>query len=124
MEEYIDLVGPVPRSEINDHYSWADAMILLSVCEGSATVIYEALRRGIPVICSENSGAPKIKSKGLHVVPTGDFEAVKKTLERLIDLNKKGRFPKVPNSLIEFVSYRAYSKRLISVFKSHIKSPN
>jgi glycosyltransferase involved in cell wall biosynthesis len=31
----IQLLGPVPRSEIARHYSWADVFLLPSVCEGS-----------------------------------------------------------------------------------------
>ena len=53
----VQLTGAVPRSSIQSHYDWADVFLLPSVCEGSATVTYEAMVRGIPVICTENTGS-------------------------------------------------------------------
>jgi glycosyltransferase involved in cell wall biosynthesis len=45
----LDMTGQIPRSEIARHYAWADVFLLPSVCEGSATAIYEALAAGLPV---------------------------------------------------------------------------
>ncbi|MBK6741983.1 MAG: glycosyltransferase family 4 protein [Hydrogenophilales bacterium] len=54
---HIELVGPVPRASIQDHFAWADIFLLPSLCEGSATVTYEALANGLPVICTPNTGS-------------------------------------------------------------------
>lgn len=53
----VELCGTVPRSEIFEHYKWADVFLLPSLCEGSATVTYEAMLAGLPVICTENTGS-------------------------------------------------------------------
>ena len=53
----VEIVGAIPRSEIIEHYRWADVFLLPSLCEGSATVTYEALMAGLPVICTENTGS-------------------------------------------------------------------
>ncbi|MBZ8134437.1 glycosyltransferase family 4 protein [Afifella sp. IM 167] len=53
----LDLRGAVPRAEIEAHYAWADVFLLPSVCEGSATVTYEALAAGLPVITTANAGS-------------------------------------------------------------------
>src|SRR5476651_1578591 len=44
----VELCGPVPRSEMLAHFQWADVFLLPSLCEGSATVAYEALACGLP----------------------------------------------------------------------------
>ena len=52
----LNWIGHVPRTQILEHYQWADLLLLPSVCEGSATVSYEALSMGIPVIATLNAG--------------------------------------------------------------------
>ena len=53
----LDLTGPVPRLEVLKHYAWADVFFFPSMCEGSATVTYEALASGLPVVCTPNTGS-------------------------------------------------------------------
>jgi len=57
LSQHVTLVGAVPRSEIQSHYEWADVFLLPSVCEGSATVCYEALAAGLPVVTTPNAGS-------------------------------------------------------------------
>ena len=61
LEAYRDVAtfpGPVPRWRMPELYAWADVFVLPSVCEGSATVIYEALAAGLPVVCTPYAGPP------------------------------------------------------------------
>lgn len=51
------ILGPVPRSDIHELFRWADVLVLPSIVEGSATVTYEALMSGLPVITTANSGS-------------------------------------------------------------------
>jgi glycosyltransferase involved in cell wall biosynthesis len=51
------ILGAVPRSEMPELFRWADVFVLPSVVEGSATVTYEALMSGLPVITTPNSGS-------------------------------------------------------------------
>ena len=53
----VELTGVVARSEIIEHYRWADVFLLPSLCEGSANATYEALATGLPVICTVNTGS-------------------------------------------------------------------
>jgi glycosyltransferase involved in cell wall biosynthesis len=55
--ENVDYRGHIARSAVNLHYEWADVFLLPSLCEGSATVTYEALSHGVPVIATANTGA-------------------------------------------------------------------
>ena len=83
LSDNVDLIGVVPREEVVEHYAWADAFLLPSVCEGSATVIYEALAAGLPVITTPNAGS--VVRDGLEgfVVPLGDTDRICETLRLL-----------------------------------------
>jgi glycosyltransferase involved in cell wall biosynthesis len=79
------LVGPVPRSEMTSLYDWADVLVLPSICEGSATVTYEALASGLPVITTPNSGSVVRDGKDGFVVPIRDPDAIAARLRQLIE---------------------------------------
>jgi glycosyltransferase involved in cell wall biosynthesis len=69
LSKEVDLPGKVPRSDIHDHYEWADVFVLPSICEGSATVVYEALAHALPVICTPNTGSIVRDSEEGFIVP-------------------------------------------------------
>ena len=50
LRSHVELLGGIPRSEVMKHYAWADVFLLPSICEGSATVCYEALAAGLPAV--------------------------------------------------------------------------
>ncbi len=78
-----DLAGSVPRPAMADHYRWADVFVLPSVCEGSATVCYEALAAGLPVITTPNAGSVVRDGIDGYVVPIRDGAAIAEKLDLL-----------------------------------------
>jgi glycosyltransferase involved in cell wall biosynthesis len=65
------------------HYRWADVFVLPSVCEGSATVCYEALAAGLPVITTPHAGSVVRDGLDGYIVPIRDSGAIAQKLERL-----------------------------------------
>ncbi len=84
LSEYIEVKGAVPRSEMHDHYAWADVFLLPSLCEGSATATYEALASGCPVICTPNTGSVIRDGAEGFIVPARDSQAIAERIERFI----------------------------------------
>lgn len=80
----VDVLGHVPRTEIDVHYRWAHVLLLPSLSEGSALVTYEALARGLPVICTSNTGSPVRDGIDGFIVPVRDSEAIAERLERFV----------------------------------------
>lgn len=76
INESVELLGSVPRSEISRHFAWADVFLLPSLCEGSAMVVYEALAAGLPVICTPNTGSVVRHGIDGFIVPLRDTEAI------------------------------------------------
>jgi len=77
------LFGAVPRAEIAAHFAWADVFLLPSACEGSATVSYEALAAGLPVIATPNTGSVVEDNVSGHIVPLGSTAAITAALRGL-----------------------------------------
>jgi Glycosyl transferases group 1 len=80
----VHLTGSVPSSEIDRHYDWADVFLLPSICEGSATVTYEALGRGLPVICTPNTGSVVCDGVDGFIVPIRSPDAIAARLQQLL----------------------------------------
>lgn len=115
----VEFMGQVPRSEIRSLYDWADVFLLPSVCEGSATVIYEALSYGLPVVTTANSGSVVRHGVDGFIVPIRDPEAIADAIERLATdselYNELAR-----NALVrsDICSVNAYKTRLLTALAS------
>jgi hypothetical protein len=117
------VLGPRPRSEVAEHLRWADVLCLPSLCEGSATVVYEALAAGVPVICTRNSGS--IVEHGVSGLIAEDISArsFSALLESLHDdralLREMGAAAKARSV---YGSFDAYKDRLVSATEFLVKS--
>ncbi|MGF6231997.1 hypothetical protein QFZ27_005952 [Inquilinus ginsengisoli] len=83
LDGVVQFTGPIPRLEIIAQYAWADVFLLPSVCEGSATVTYEALAAGLPVITTPNTGSVVRDGTDGFVVPIRDVDAIVQSLHLL-----------------------------------------
>ena len=85
LREHLELTGAVPGTELARHFAWADVFLLPSLCEGSATVTYEALAHGLPVICTPHTGSVVRDSVEGFIVPIQDAAVIVDRLQRLRD---------------------------------------
>jgi glycosyltransferase involved in cell wall biosynthesis len=110
----IELLGMVPRHEIGRHYQWADVFFLPSICEGSATVTYEALASGLPVVTTPNAGSIVRPGVDGFVVPVYDVAAMIEHLRRLAeDRGLLAEFSRAAALRAADVSLAAYQDRFI-----------
>jgi len=72
LADFVDLIGPVARPRVWDEYLAADLFVFPSFCEGSATVVYEALAAGLPVVTTRNAGSVVRDGVDGFVVEAGD----------------------------------------------------
>jgi glycosyltransferase involved in cell wall biosynthesis len=75
-EGNVELIGSVPHSAMLDQFAWADIFLLPSLCEGSATAIYEALSASLPVVCTPNCGSVVRNGIDGIVIPIRNNEAI------------------------------------------------
>ncbi|NET52456.1 MAG: glycosyltransferase family 4 protein [Merismopedia sp. SIO2A8] len=118
---HTELMGSVPRSTILDHYQWADVFLLPSICEGSATVVYEALTTGLPVICTTNTGSVVRDGVDGFIVPIRDTEAIATHLKQLAtDPDLRLTMGKNAYQRAESFTLEQYRQRLVNCLTQQI----
>jgi glycosyltransferase involved in cell wall biosynthesis len=112
----VELKGPVPRTEVQAHFNWADVFFLPSLCEGSATVTYEALAAGLPVITTPNAGSIVEDGVSGFLIPPSAVELMGERVARLaLDRRALSQMSAHALQRAEFGSYVAYAQRLHAV---------
>jgi glycosyltransferase involved in cell wall biosynthesis len=76
LAKHVELLGPVPRQAVREHYQWANVLLLPSLCEGSAGVTYEAMSTGLPVVVTPNAGSIAVHGEHGFIVPIRHVEAI------------------------------------------------
>ncbi len=81
------LRGTFPQAELHTQYSQGSLFCLMSIQEGMAMVIAQAMACGLPVICTPNTGGEDIVSDGVegYVVPCRNTDVLKEKLQYLYD---------------------------------------
>jgi glycosyltransferase involved in cell wall biosynthesis len=92
-------------------YGWADVLVLPSLSEGSATVVYEALAAGIYVIATPNAGSVLSGASAFgEIVPIRSAAAIADALRRRREAGRDAqRHPGSPPR----VSLEDYRARLL-----------
>lgn len=111
----VTFLGVVDRNQMPKIYSEHDVFILPSLCEGSATVTYEALSYGLPVLCTPNSGSIITHKKDGILFDVKSSESIKEAIEFI--LTEQGLFEYIRNQAIQTAknyTVEAYGKRIIN----------
>ena len=112
----IELRGIVPRAAIAEEYRWADVFLLPSLCEGSATAVYEALAAGLPVITTCSTGSVVRDGIEGFIVPPRDPQAIADAVRHLAE-NEDVRAAMSANARIAAQEHTVdkYGARLLAV---------
>jgi glycosyltransferase involved in cell wall biosynthesis len=114
----VEFVGMVPRSEVINHYAWADVFLLPSLCEGSATATYEALTAGRPVVCTPNCGSVVRDGVEGYVIPVRDINALVDRLERLArDSDLRMQMADAARHKAAAVNFESYARDLLATLQ-------
>lgn len=81
----LEFLGRVPRARIAAEFSTADLFVLPTLAEGSATVIYEALAAGVPVVTTPAAGSVVRHGVDGLIVPVRDPDALADAIEHIIE---------------------------------------
>ncbi|MCX8156983.1 MAG: glycosyltransferase family 4 protein [Verrucomicrobiae bacterium] len=119
--DHVHLVGAVPHSEIERYYRWADVFLLPSICEGSATVTYEAMSYGLPIICTPNTGSIVRNMIDGFIVPIRNKDKIVEVLE-IMSRDRKLCKQMGENAMLRAkeYDYSRYNDELIKILKTHI----
>ena len=118
VSKFINFKGHVPKNMVHQYYESADIFLLPSLCEGSATVTYEAYNYGIPVIATLNTGA--LIDHGIDglIIESSSTEAIVNAIEYIIINKKLEEFSNNALLKADLCSKQAYANRLISTINN------
>lgn len=107
-------VGRVDQTRLSEYYHQADVLALPSREEGLALVQLQALASGLPIVCSDQTGARDLRlSPGLAEriieVPQDDVTALAAALGS--SLERRAAWRPLPESERATLSWRAYAER-------------
>ena len=125
VEQFVQLTGGIPRNQIFSHFEWADVFFLPSVCEGSATVTYEALISGLPVIATPNTGSIVSDDVNGYVVPMRDTQAMADKLRRLhVEHGLLSQMQKAALGNAKMATLEGYGHRLLRALSKGVAIHN
>ena len=115
----VEILGPVPRSKLAEHYQWGDVFFLPTICEGAAISCYEALSFGLPVVCTYNAGISIIDSEEGYLLPAGDLHGFIKRLANLaVSQDLLSRLSLGASHAARRFSLAQYGRRLVLAIRS------
>jgi glycosyltransferase involved in cell wall biosynthesis len=96
--ERIVFPGFVEEADLESLYALADAFVLPSYAEGFGLPVLEAMRRGLPVACSNASALPEVAGDAALLFDPHEPAAIAAAIDRLLldaalraDLRQRGR---------------------------------
>lgn len=112
--ENVILFGSVAKNKVIQHFQSCGAFLLPSLAEGSATVIYEALACGVPVICSEQCGSVINHKEDGWLFDISDFDNMCLGIEAFMNPETKHEISN--NALMRSHEYtvKKYGERLLA----------
>jgi len=83
----VELVGPVPQTEVAQYMSTSHVLVLASVEDGFGMVMGQAMACGCPVISTDHTGGPDLYTNGVEgvIVPIRSSDAIAEGLQHLAD---------------------------------------
>jgi glycosyltransferase involved in cell wall biosynthesis len=94
-----------------------DVLILPSLMEGSAKVIYEAIAHGVPVFASEYSGAPYFDNVGIFPLPIVNDDELRQALENIARSAPLRLSKSYIDNFTSFYSWERYRERILSILQ-------
>jgi glycosyltransferase involved in cell wall biosynthesis len=78
------LLDWVSGPELEGLYALADVFVFPSLYEGFGLPVLEAMRRGVPVACSDRSSLPEVAGTAALLFDPGDARAIMAAIERVL----------------------------------------
>lgn len=79
----LTFLGRVPRSKVAAEFARADVFVLPSIAEGSASVTYEAMAAGVPVVVSAAAGSVARDGLDGFVMSEPEAEGLAEAIDRI-----------------------------------------
>lgn len=82
---HLEFLGHLGREAMDREFLRADVFVLPTLAEGSASVVYEALAAGVPVVTTRSAGSVVTDGVEGCIVPERDSDAVARAVARIVE---------------------------------------
>jgi glycosyltransferase involved in cell wall biosynthesis len=116
---HLNFLGRTSPEKIAEEFACADIVVLPSLAEGSAGVIYEALAAGLPIVTTPEAGSVVRDGIEGRIVPSRDPETLANVIAEIVeDRQKRERMAHAARERAQEFTWERYSERLITALKS------
>ena len=119
----LHLAGPVPQQELPAYYGSSSMFVLPSIQDGFGMVVYEAMSCGLPVIITENVGAPVRAGIDGFVVPIRDADAL---AEKILFFHEneeaRQRMGAAAREYVQRFTWERYGEQVIATYRRILDS--
>jgi glycosyltransferase involved in cell wall biosynthesis len=115
----LEFLGRLPRALIHEEFAVADLLVLPTLAEGSAGVIYEALGAGLPVVTTKAAGSVARDGIDGLIVPERDPDALAAAIESIVeDRSRRARMAAAARERAREFTVDKFASRLITSLQS------
>lgn len=116
--DHVRLPSWVSSADLEGLYEAAAAFAFPSLHEGFGLPVLEAMRRGVPVACSDRSSLPEVAGNAALLFDPEDAEAIRTSLERLLsDEPLRGRLRAAGSPRAALFSWDATAEATAAVYR-------
>jgi glycosyltransferase involved in cell wall biosynthesis len=118
-------IGRVPHRQLYKYYSQGSVSVLFSLDDGFGLALLEAMACGLPVICSDQTGAKDVVREGVDgfIVPTRDTKTLKEKIIYLYEnpeaCQKMGTYAR--ENVAHKFTWNHYGERIINTYLNLFK---
>lgn len=81
-KSWVNLMGPVNYSVINEYYLMTDLAVFASTCENLPIILLEKMASGLPIACSNRGPMPEVLSSGGIYFDPEDSKSIANAIEQ------------------------------------------
>lgn len=103
-KEFINYLGHIPYSKIENYYKETDGIVYASTCENMPNILLEAMASGNPISCSDKQPMPEFLKENGAYFNSHDANSIKNSIKNML-LNHEERAVTAANNLKEIKKY-------------------
>lgn len=120
MARNLNFLGHLAQEPMRDEFLRADVFVLPTLAEGSASVIFEALAAGVPVVTTRSAGSVVTDGVEGFIVPERDIDALAKAVERIVeDRELRARMSAAAFQKAQEYTLARWGERLVDTLQAH-----
>ncbi len=118
----IKFMGPFPQRELSEVYNQANIFCLPSLEEGQAMVLHQAMRCGLPIIATEESGASDLIDGNGYLIASRSIDSIAEHIQYLYDHPSAHEYLGAKSLELSQGNYswKDYADRAIKIYQSII----